>query len=68
VSPGRHELVLVNAEAGFRQSRVVQVDPGEVTAVNITSLGPDAVASPAAELPAAGEPLPGADVAPAPPQ
>ncbi len=36
LSPGRHDLQLTNAALGFRESQIVEVKPGEVTAVSIT--------------------------------
>ena len=35
--PGSHELDFVNKRLGFRERRVIDVNPGETTAVNITT-------------------------------
>ena len=37
VRPGSHELDFVNTRLGFRERRVIDVTPGETTAVNITT-------------------------------
>src|SRR6185503_8426036 len=48
VPPGRHELQLVNEGLGFRESHVLTVNPGETTALNIsTSLGIIRIKAPA---------------------
>jgi hypothetical protein len=33
--PGRHDIVLANAELGYRETRTVEITPGERTAVSI---------------------------------
>jgi hypothetical protein len=38
VAPGRHELELVSKELGFRETRSVDVEPGQTVAVNITEV------------------------------
>ena len=53
IPAGRHELTLVNRELGSRLSRTVEVEPGQVAAINITEV--PAVVAPAAE-PAAATP------------
>jgi hypothetical protein len=35
LAPGRHQLLLVNRALGYRDTRVVDVNPGETTAVSI---------------------------------
>ena len=48
VPPGRHELQLVNERLGFHESHVLTVNPGETTALNIsTSLGIIRIKAPA---------------------
>ncbi len=46
IPAGRHELTLVNRELGSRMTRTVEVEPGEVAAINITEV--PAIAQPAA--------------------
>lgn len=46
IPAGRHELTLVNRELGSRMTRTVEVEPGEVAAINITEV--PATAQPAA--------------------
>jgi hypothetical protein len=46
IPAGRHELTLVNRELGTRMTRTVEVEPGEVAAINITEV--PASAQPAA--------------------
>jgi PEGA domain len=36
LSPGRHEVQLTNRALGYRESQIVEVRPGEVTAVSMT--------------------------------
>jgi hypothetical protein len=36
LSPGRHDLELTNNALGYRESQIIEVKPGEVTAVNVT--------------------------------
>lgn len=57
IPAGTHELTLVNRELGSRLTRTVEVEPGQVAAINITEV-------PAPKPPAAAEPA--ADPAPAP--
>ncbi len=38
IPAGRHELTLVNRELGSRMTRTVEVEPGEVAAINITEV------------------------------
>src|SRR4030095_3159445 len=38
IPAGRHELTLVNRELGARMTRTVEVEPGEVAAINITEV------------------------------
>jgi hypothetical protein len=67
IPAGRHELTLVNRELGTRMTRTVEVEPGEVAAINITEVS--ATAQPAAAQPAAAQPAaaqPAASPAPSP--
>jgi hypothetical protein len=53
IPAGRHELTLVNRELGSRLTRSVDVEPGQVAAINITEVPAAApAAQPAAEPPA----------------
>ena len=62
IPAGRHELTLVNRELGSRLSRTVEVEPGQVAAINITEV-------PATVAPAAPPPdAPDASVPSDPPQ
>src|SRR5206468_8439106 len=38
LSPGHHDLELVNTQAGFRELRAVEVKPGETVALNLTAI------------------------------
>jgi hypothetical protein len=38
VPAGRHELVLTNASLGYRETRVLDVDPGQTTSVTIEAV------------------------------
>jgi hypothetical protein len=38
IPAGRHELTLLNRELGSRLSRTVEVEPGQVAAINITEV------------------------------
>jgi hypothetical protein len=49
IPAGRHELTLVNRELGSRLSRTVEVEPGQVAAINITEV--PATVAPAAQPP-----------------
>jgi hypothetical protein len=69
IPAGRHELTLVNRELGSRLTRTVNVEPGQVAAINITEV--PAVAqppTPPAAQPAADAVQPAADPPPAPQQ
>jgi hypothetical protein len=69
IPAGRHELTLVNRELGSRLTRTVNVEPGQVAAINITEV--PAVApppAPPAAQPAADSVQPAADPPPAPQQ
>jgi hypothetical protein len=51
LSPGRHELTLVNRELGYRASRSVDIEPGEVRSITLDPRGPvNFNASPWAEV------------------
>lgn len=39
LSPGRHELTLVNRELGYRGSRTVDIEPGEVRSITLDPRG-----------------------------
>jgi PEGA domain len=39
MSPGRHELTLVNQELGYRASRTVDIEPGEVRSITLDPRG-----------------------------
>jgi hypothetical protein len=39
LSPGRHELTLVNRELGYRASRTVDIEPGEVRSLTLDPRG-----------------------------
>ena len=39
LSPGRHELTLVNRELGYRASRTVDIEPGEVRSITLDPRG-----------------------------
>jgi hypothetical protein len=39
LTPGRHELTLVNQELGYRASRTVDIEPGEVRSVTLDPRG-----------------------------
>ena len=39
LSPGRHELTLVNHELGYRGSRTVDIEPGEVRSITLDPRG-----------------------------
>jgi hypothetical protein len=54
IPAGRHELTLVNKDLGTRMTRTVEVEPGQVAAINIT------------EVPATPRPEPEPAPAPAP--
>ena len=56
IPAGRHELTLVNRELGSRLSRTVEVEPGQVAAINITEVP----AAPPAAQPAAAPAAPAA--------
>ena len=62
IPAGTHELTLVNRELGSRLTRTVEVEPGQVAAINITEV--PAPRQPAAAQPAAAQPA--ADPAPSP--
>jgi hypothetical protein len=51
IPAGRHELTLVNRELGSRMTRTVEVEPGEVAAINITEV--PATVQPASDPPPA---------------
>ena len=54
IPAGKHELTLVNRELGSRLSRTVEVEPGQVAAINITEVPATApAAQPAAAPPVA---------------
>ena len=38
VPPGHHELTLINTEHGYKETRGIDVNPGETTALNITTI------------------------------
>ena len=51
LSPGRHELTLVNRELGYAASRSVDIEPGEVRSITLDPRGPvNLNASPWAEV------------------
>ena len=51
LTPGRHELTLVNQELGYRASRTVDIEPGEVRSITLDPRGPaNFNASPWAEV------------------
>jgi hypothetical protein len=51
LSPGRHELTLVNRELGYAASRSVDIEPGEVRSITLDPRGPvNFNASPWAEV------------------
>ena len=67
IPAGRHELTLVNRELGSRLSRTVEVEPGQVAAINITEV--PATVAPAVEPPTAQPPdAPAAPASSDPPQ
>jgi hypothetical protein len=53
IPAGRHELTLLNRELGSRLSRTVEVEPGQVAAINITEVPAVAPAVQPAEAPTA---------------
>ena len=57
IPAGTHELTLVNRELGSRLTRTVEVEPGQVAAINITEV-------PAPRQPAEAQPA--ADPSPSP--
>jgi hypothetical protein len=51
LSPGKHDLTLVNRELGYRASRTVEIEPGEVRSITLDPRGPASFnASPWAEV------------------
>ena len=51
LSPGKHDLTLVNRELGYRASRSVDIEPGEVRSITLDPRGPvNFNASPWAEV------------------
>ena len=49
--PGKHDLTLVNRELGYRASRTVEIEPGEVRSITLDPRGPASFnASPWAEV------------------
>jgi hypothetical protein len=67
IPAGRHELTLVNRELGSRLTRTVDVEPGQVAAINITEV-PAAAKPAAAPQPATEAVQPAADQAAVPQQ
>jgi hypothetical protein len=53
IPAGKHELTLVNRELGSRLSRTVEVEPGQVAAINITEVPAVAAAPPPPAPPSA---------------
>jgi hypothetical protein len=39
LSPGRHDLTLVNRELGYRSSQTVEIEPGEVRSISVDPRG-----------------------------